>query len=241
MILKRILSICLITSLLSLFIALSCSAHSGRTDSKGGHYNHGTGEYHYHHGTSAHQHYDINNDGVIDCPREYSGKIIIRIIGVILLVITVYLVIFTCIDKRKEKIKKAEEKRKFLEEKLLMTEKYGGKPISYFVSMPDNSEIGTDNLPKEKGNHQYWGEQYTVFVTYNGNKYHKRSCRHATYAHPKNIYTVKRFYSPCALCNPTLPDLKWVDEYFKIKKIKEKYEIDRDEDDPYIKINYREK
>lgn len=31
-------------------------AHSGGTDSKGGHYNHDTGEYHYHHGYSAHQH-----------------------------------------------------------------------------------------------------------------------------------------------------------------------------------------
>jgi hypothetical protein len=31
-------------------------AHSGRTDSNGGHYNHSTGEYHYHHGYSAHQH-----------------------------------------------------------------------------------------------------------------------------------------------------------------------------------------
>lgn len=33
-------------------------AHSGRTDSSGGHYNSSTGEYHYHHGYSAHQHID---------------------------------------------------------------------------------------------------------------------------------------------------------------------------------------
>lgn len=31
-------------------------AHSGKTDSNGGHYNHSTGEYHYHHGYSEHQH-----------------------------------------------------------------------------------------------------------------------------------------------------------------------------------------
>jgi hypothetical protein len=31
-------------------------AHSGRTDSSGGHYDRSTGEYHYHHGHSAHQH-----------------------------------------------------------------------------------------------------------------------------------------------------------------------------------------
>lgn len=39
-------------------------AHSGGTDSKGGHYNHDTGEYHYHHGYSAHQH--ANGE----CPKD---------------------------------------------------------------------------------------------------------------------------------------------------------------------------
>jgi len=41
-----------------LFIVLLSSlaiAHSGRTDSKGGHYNRATGEYHYHHGYPAHK------------------------------------------------------------------------------------------------------------------------------------------------------------------------------------------
>ena len=35
---------------------LICFAHSGGTDSNGGHYNRYTGEYHYHHGEKAHQH-----------------------------------------------------------------------------------------------------------------------------------------------------------------------------------------
>lgn len=45
----------LCSSMLFLFPA---SAHSGDTDSSGGHYNHSTGEYHYHHGYPAHQHID---------------------------------------------------------------------------------------------------------------------------------------------------------------------------------------
>lgn len=50
------------------FMVLACPAfaHSGRTDSKGGHYNRSTGEYHYHHGYSAHQH----ENGV--CPYDYN-------------------------------------------------------------------------------------------------------------------------------------------------------------------------
>lgn len=57
-------------SLLVLLLLLSsvALAHSGRTDSKGGHMNHSTGEYHYHHGYSAHQH---END---ICPYDNKDK-----------------------------------------------------------------------------------------------------------------------------------------------------------------------
>lgn len=46
----------------------SASAHPGRTDANGGHYNHSTGEYHYHHGYPAHQHID----GV--CLYDYDDR-----------------------------------------------------------------------------------------------------------------------------------------------------------------------
>ena len=47
---------------------LPALAHSGRTDGKGGHYDHSTGEYHYHHGHPAHQH----PNGV--CPYSFDDK-----------------------------------------------------------------------------------------------------------------------------------------------------------------------
>lgn len=50
-----------------LLLLIPTSAHSGGTDSSGGHTDHSTGEYHYHHGYSAHQHID----GV--CP--YNGAV----------------------------------------------------------------------------------------------------------------------------------------------------------------------
>lgn len=56
---------------LILLVPLVSFAHPGRTDSQGGHYNRSTGEYHYHHGYSPHDHYDINNDGVVDCPYNF--------------------------------------------------------------------------------------------------------------------------------------------------------------------------
>ena len=50
------------------------NAHSGKTDSKGGHTNHNTGEYHYHHGYPAHDHYDMDGDGDIDCPYDFKDN-----------------------------------------------------------------------------------------------------------------------------------------------------------------------
>lgn len=66
---KRIF--CIVLSVLLLVIlAVPVTAHSGRTDSSGGHYNSSTGEYHYHHGESAHQHRNGK------CPYDSSGEIL---------------------------------------------------------------------------------------------------------------------------------------------------------------------
>lgn len=58
----------LICLVLSLVLSMTALAHSGGTDSKGGHRNHSTGEYHYHHGYPAHQH----TGGV--CPYDYDDR-----------------------------------------------------------------------------------------------------------------------------------------------------------------------
>lgn len=53
---------------------LAVSAHPGRTDSGGGHTDSDTGDYHYHHGYPAHEHYDVDNNGQIDCPYDFDDK-----------------------------------------------------------------------------------------------------------------------------------------------------------------------
>lgn len=70
---KLFKAVCVIVLLISIF-TIAISAHSGRTDANGGHYDSSTGKYHYHHGYSAHQHYDINGDGIIDCPKEFREE-----------------------------------------------------------------------------------------------------------------------------------------------------------------------
>lgn len=70
---KRIIKVFIILLLFAM-LPVPASAHPGKTDSAGGHTNHDTGEYHYHHGYSAHQHYDMDGDGVIDCPYDFDDQ-----------------------------------------------------------------------------------------------------------------------------------------------------------------------
>lgn len=71
---KKYLYIIFIVALCISLLAIVVSAHPGRTDSNGGHYDHSTGEYHYHHGYPAHDHYDMDGDGDIDCPYKFKDK-----------------------------------------------------------------------------------------------------------------------------------------------------------------------
>lgn len=66
---KTLIVIIFILILASVFTSITF-AHSGGTDSKGGHYDHSTGDYHYHHGHPAHKHpngvcpYGSSNSGI---------------------------------------------------------------------------------------------------------------------------------------------------------------------------------
>ncbi len=64
----------LILIILLLFsLSTTVYAHSGGTDSQGGHYD--DGDYHYHHGYSAHDHYDMDSDGDLDCPYNFHDNV----------------------------------------------------------------------------------------------------------------------------------------------------------------------
>ena len=67
---RRLLSLLLLLSLL----ITPVFAHPGRTDENGGYWDRSTGEYHYHHGYSEHQHYDMNGDGIPDCPYDFRDN-----------------------------------------------------------------------------------------------------------------------------------------------------------------------
>lgn len=71
---KRKLVLCAACVLMLSLVCIPTYAHPGRTDSNGGHTDHSTGEYHYHHGYPAHDHYDMDGDGILDCPYDFVDK-----------------------------------------------------------------------------------------------------------------------------------------------------------------------
>lgn len=220
------------------------SAHPGRTDANGGHYDRKTGEYHYHHGYPTHQH----TDGV--CPYDFDdrtgwnsgtsgngsskdtssssspakvpskpqqkdfplwGWILIGAFALYLLGSLIKTIVTA-------KTKKQQEQELLQRYRTL----YGGTSAEALSGMPDDTEIGPDNLPKVKGA-DGWGEKYTVYCTPNGLAYHRKTCRFGA-SIKVHAYQVGNKY-PCQMCKPEIPDQKWFDEYLKIKSLKDKYHI----------------
>lgn len=53
---RNVIYVIIFLLLFTLLMGIPVLAHSGGTNSDGGHYDHSTGEYHYHHGQPAHDH-----------------------------------------------------------------------------------------------------------------------------------------------------------------------------------------
>lgn len=77
--------------------------------------------------------------------------------------------------------------------------------------MPDDTIIGEDGLPRIIGS-RGWGEYYTRFKSYDGNRYHRAGCAHAfTRVH---VFSHECPTIPCMSCLPEpLPDREWFDLY----------------------------
>lgn len=71
---RKYILFCILLVVLVCCMTGTALAHPGRTDENGGHTDHSTGEYHYHHGYPAHNHWDMDNDGKLDCPYLFDNK-----------------------------------------------------------------------------------------------------------------------------------------------------------------------
>lgn len=97
-----------------------------------------------------------------------------------------------------------------------------------FVKIPDEYEIGADELPKEKNNIS-WGATFTLYKTKSGNKLHRLyGCCSADipvhaykYSYYKSISSIM-----CKRCgnNYELPDFEWYKQYLSQLRLENEYE-----------------
>ena len=82
-------------------------------------------------------------------------------------------------------------------------------------AIPDGYAIGSDGLPY-KTNRQYgWGREFNVFVTNNGEHYHRGRCKIIKTKKRKLMhrYNAIKIYKPCTYCKPKAYIDDWYIKY----------------------------
>lgn len=244
-----------ITLLISalLILCVTVSAHSGKTDANGGHYDRSTGEYHYHHGYPAHQH----TDGV--CPYDFVDQtdtgtsvnrteksdshvpaqdksrkteqketpLLLSAIAFVLGHIYVFALPFVIWAITKAAKEQLHQHRIYKEEREKYAELYQGKSVFELSGAPVEAWFDANGLPHMKAPGTL--DVFTVFVTPSGNCYHRSKCPKIRSGNGKatNICQARSMgKSPCSCCKPMLTLPKWVTEYQRIYHICKKYDID---------------
>ncbi|MFR4978470.1 MAG: YHYH domain-containing protein [Butyricicoccus sp.] len=132
------------------------------------------------------------------------------------------------IDRQNRELKRKEQQEEYekivQQQKLMLIQKYS-KPISQLCDIPDGIAVGSDGLPYEVGKSE-WGELYTVYRAPHGKAYHRKGCN-AYATTPIHILAVPRSLSPCKICKPVIPDVKWLKEYHRVMKIQEQLKTER--------------
>lgn len=239
----------LIIALLLFTLSIETSAHTGGTDSEGGHYNRSTGEYHYHHGFPAHQHEDglcpyssekdetetsesNNRDiSIVNKPesehankQQNKNKIKSKIENLLIIIIVFShpFIIAGIASFLKNKRFKREQQRKWQEEHDKYFKLYAFKDPITLVDIPDDVFL-RDNIPVTNDEGRYGA--YTVYITRRGQRFHQDPfC--VPYAKEKHLFEVYKTHTPCKKCvKKAFPRYKWYIEYRKIFDAKKKYNI----------------
>ena len=230
--------------LISIILIIAVSAHSGRTDSKGGHTDHSTGQYHYHHGYSAHQH----TNG--ECPYDFKDKTnhsssnsnnlattsedkelrafwwitIILAIAAGIAILIIKIIDNRTISKLNTEISSKDSEIRSLQHKIETTKKeiadvmyYANKSIYEITSIPGVIDIYIDGTPIIQ-------DVYTVGIT--AKTFHcNPNCRGRMYF-KHGFYEVSTL-SPCSYCVPQeLKDFKvWFSDYAPKLNFLAKYKV----------------
>lgn len=233
----------------------SASAHPGRTDANGGHYDSSTGEYHYHHGYPAHQHtngicpYDFddqtgwnsgtssNSSGgnrkesppIPEIPFE-SEQEDIPLWGWLLLGLFALIMATVVLDIISSAI---DDWRRKKAEKVQRAQRYEKERQNYIDMYGGKSAEMLSGVPSdtEIGSDGLPKEKGADGWGKKYTVYRSRTGKvfHRAGCNPAATIPVHVFtvssLKPCKKCKPELPNKQWFIEYSRIKYIKNKYKI----------------
>lgn len=141
------------------------------------------------------------------------------------LLIILFSIIRRILDEKAMRKIKSEKEKQFQQERAVFVRQYDKSPEE-LANMPGDVEIGRDSLPKEV-DADGWGGKFTFYYSYRGRAYHRIPTCSSPY-HLSRIHAWNALNSdltPCAKCNPILPDLQWFSRYKKILSNMQKYDI----------------
>lgn len=90
------------------------------------------------------------------------------------------------------------------------------KQLKSEIEIPEQYEIGEDELPRNKNSVHNWGPDFTVYLTPTGIRYHKiPHCSPNSYV--ENIVKATKWHSPCLICCKHYfePDLEWYNKHIQ--------------------------
>lgn len=235
----------------ALFLCLGVSAHSGKTDAQGGHYNHATGEYHFHHGFPAHQHVngvcpydfedrtgessgtdgeeklnftDVTGPGTSGEQSEQKVSPLASSIAFFIKNIGVFVLPFVALAFWNVYRKQKQERKQFLEEKRKYEALYSGKSMWEEAKVPNGAWFDDKGYPHRKAPGTL--DEFAVFITKSGACYHRHTCPMARNGRLVNLCEAKSYgKSPCARCHPPGDLPEWVKTYQRLRWIQKKYDV----------------
>ena len=130
--------------------------------------------------------------------------------------------------KRIDHKRHIDEYERTVNEYISCVEKLKEKEAEFFsferIPVPDDCEVGSDRLPREKSASNKWGAKFTVYLTDNGGKIHTiRGC--SSVFKERHIYKIlryKNFYQAlCKRCgkNYVAPNMEWYENYLQYSEL----------------------
>lgn len=179
--------------------------------------------------------------------RGYAAKPTVptSIIVVLVLLAVIVLLMALVIKFKQNRIEKITSDNERADEKISnafssfeadVRNHYGDNYLLEISGAPSDAYIGEDGCPCIGSTKICkWGSAYTFYVNNHSRTevFHDYSCHYSQNCIAVHAYHIKnqlRHLRPCGICNPSVPDVEWIDKYLNNISIIEEHVLKKDTD-----------